>query len=827
MRKFNFYSIVALVGAMVLSVSSCTKDLEDDVDALKKEVAANKDAIKTLQDAISSGGVITKIDPVAGGFLITLSNGKTIDLKHGNDGAPGGNGSAGVDGVDGFAPVLGVDSEGYWTVITTKGGTATRIEDVNGDPVLAKGTNGSDAVVSVTDDGFLKIGDTVTAIGISSSVILNPNNGTALITMWDSVSKTTKQFTVPVIGEGGVVASLRTPLSEGFVLTVVQGKAGATFVDGPFAGAITKDDVLINGVLPVIVNPSNANVLPVNFSLENAKGETLDVQFTKAVKGYDGLLDKTKAATAVNGITTLTVAASSTNKEIIASTSNLALKYAFAGESAIYSTYDYTVKTGAPTDLTTTSDATAVKKIGTPIVFNGKTTEGALYQIDPADIYKQKITLHSESQEYASYFDFGADGNTVTSKKDAKALVGKSVKFVYSILDYNGACKGYTAGKYTEASATVVTVVFYDSNLQPDYSLLPITHALSSTAKTSTSELSTLFSSLGTDNAAYWKANAKTFTYKYFEKDEKGEWVATTDILNARLLKADGKTATTTASEAAKLEVTIDETKALPTNTYKVEMSYVDGSLPLGKETFVINTEVKVTNPKVILYKKTALFNGDKLTIYGDAQGTPLTNSYLLTNAYNKVTDVALTFAEIGEDDVLTPIASDKVMIPTSAMNNPINVKVTGTLFGNVKNTVSENIVVTPKSSIATGSMTVAKDKLKLTYDKTLTGAAAKVELSKLLTMYDAETNLVNFLVVTGFDSRLKPVSIVAEGSNKDLILITPDTNTGEQTVTIVYTTQNIPSEITIPIRVTLTDKYDQTYEEVINFKIEPKKATV
>lgn len=822
MRKINFYSIIALVGAMVLSMSSCTKDLEDDVDALKKEVAANKDAIKSLQDAINNGSLITKVEPVTGGFKITFSG--NVDPITVTNGIPGDAGSDGIQGETGFAPVLGIDAEGFWTVVKTLGGTAEKILGADGLPVKAKGTDGSDAVVSVTKDGFLKIGETVTTIGNTSSVILNKVNGTALISMWNSETKEMEQFTVPLVGEGGVVASLRTPLSAGFALTLVQGTAAATLVDGPFAGEITKDDVLISGVLPVIVNPSNAAMLPANFSLENAKGEAFDVKFTKAVKGYDGKLASTKAATDVNGITALTV---SSNKKTIIAATNLALKYATAGENAVYSTYDYNVTIDAPTDLTTTADASSVKKIGTPITFNGETAKGALYQIAPANIYKQKIALHSESAKYASYFDFGADGNTVTSKTDAasvSALSGAAVKFVYSILDYNGACKGYTAGKYTEASALVVTVVFYDSKFQSEYSLLPITHALSSTAKTSTVELSTLFTSLGTDGAAYWKANANTFSYKYFVKDEKGEWAVTTDIKDARLLKVDGKTATTVAAEAAKLEVTIDEAKALPTNTYKVEMSYVDGSTPTGKETFTINTEVKVTNPTTILDRKTAIFEGNKLDIYGDTQDTPGTNSYLLTNAYNNVTGVVIGFEEIDEKGGLTAIKDSKVMMPTSSINNPINVKVTGTLFGNAKNIVAENIVVTPRSSIATGNLTINKGaKLELIYDQTLTGDKAKVDLSKVLTMVDAETKSVVFLG-DPLDTRLKTVTCVAEGSNKDLIKITE--TSGEQTVTIVYTSQSIPAAVTITIKITLTDQYDQVITKTIDFEIKPK-ATV
>lgn len=50
-------------------------------------------------------------------------------------------GDKGEKGETGFAPVLGVDAAGYWTIITSEGGTATRLKDINNNDVLAKVTD--------------------------------------------------------------------------------------------------------------------------------------------------------------------------------------------------------------------------------------------------------------------------------------------------------------------------------------------------------------------------------------------------------------------------------------------------------------------------------------------------------------------------------------------------------------------------------------------------------------------------------------------------------------------------------------------------------------
>lgn len=122
MKKVKLSCMLAFIGAVMLSVTSCTNtDYGDDIAQLKNDVAE-------LTNAIKSGKVVTSVTPIPGGNKLTFGDGTSIDIL---------NGTNGTAGTNAFAPVLGVDTEGFWTIITTEGGTATRVKDANNKDVRA------------------------------------------------------------------------------------------------------------------------------------------------------------------------------------------------------------------------------------------------------------------------------------------------------------------------------------------------------------------------------------------------------------------------------------------------------------------------------------------------------------------------------------------------------------------------------------------------------------------------------------------------------------------------------------------------------------------
>ncbi|MDE7152246.1 MAG: DUF4988 domain-containing protein [Candidatus Amulumruptor sp.] len=87
MRKaFLKASILAAFGvAMSASFTSC-KDYDDDINNLQTQVDAIKNDLKTIQDMVSQGAVITSVTQNANGVEITLSNNKTFNITNGKDG---------------------------------------------------------------------------------------------------------------------------------------------------------------------------------------------------------------------------------------------------------------------------------------------------------------------------------------------------------------------------------------------------------------------------------------------------------------------------------------------------------------------------------------------------------------------------------------------------------------------------------------------------------------------------------------------------------------------------------------------------------------------
>lgn len=138
------------------AIIGCTDldDVNDRIDAIEVEIDGLKTSIKALQDAYASGKLISSVDALttsgAGGWKITFSDGTSIDLENGSDGANGTDGKDGIDGKngsdgkDGQTPFLKVDHDGNWIVSFDGGKTFSPILDADGNPMRAIGTDGKD-----------------------------------------------------------------------------------------------------------------------------------------------------------------------------------------------------------------------------------------------------------------------------------------------------------------------------------------------------------------------------------------------------------------------------------------------------------------------------------------------------------------------------------------------------------------------------------------------------------------------------------------------------------------------------------------------------------
>ena len=104
--KKKFYGAL-LVGSLFLAggMVSCS-DYDDDINSLNERVDALEKTVADLKKAIEAGAVITNVQSTENGVTVTLSDGKTFEVK---------NGAKGEDGADGSViEIKTVDGVDYW-----------------------------------------------------------------------------------------------------------------------------------------------------------------------------------------------------------------------------------------------------------------------------------------------------------------------------------------------------------------------------------------------------------------------------------------------------------------------------------------------------------------------------------------------------------------------------------------------------------------------------------------------------------------------------------------------------------------------------------------
>lgn len=252
-KTFRLLSVL-LLGATVWSCSyddsalwDKVNDLDGRVQTLETTVKGMNTSITSLKgivDALNGGKVITKTESTADGYVLTLSDGSTLTLKNGKDGkdAPVIGVKADTDGVyywtittdgkteflkdaeggklkvSGTTPVMGVDSEGYWTVDTGNG--VQRILS-DGKPVKAQGQDGDSFIKSVTIIGkkvvFTLMDGGVLEMELSSMRILTFEDG-AGSSYWASLIDDSQSNGKLLYGESGAGSTFYSWIDEGNTL---------------------------------------------------------------------------------------------------------------------------------------------------------------------------------------------------------------------------------------------------------------------------------------------------------------------------------------------------------------------------------------------------------------------------------------------------------------------------------------------------------------------------------------------------------------------------------------------------------------------------------
>ena len=126
---------------MIFGSCNDTSDIDNRLDVMEQQVKNLQEAVDVLEMAYNNSLAINSIEPLlttsAGGWVITFSNGKTIEI---------------VNGTKEYAPYLLVDQDGFWCVSYDGGVGFTRIMDRDGNYIKAKSDGGEGVIVKVATD---------------------------------------------------------------------------------------------------------------------------------------------------------------------------------------------------------------------------------------------------------------------------------------------------------------------------------------------------------------------------------------------------------------------------------------------------------------------------------------------------------------------------------------------------------------------------------------------------------------------------------------------------------------------------------------------------
>lgn len=188
MKLKNLWMLMLLTVGM----TSCKYDdseLKDDVRKLEERISAMENTVKQMNaDIVSIQGIVSsleknvyveKVEERADGYTLHFTDGTSVSISNGKDGADGSNGQSvpvvgiaqkdgvyywtlttdgttswltdadgnplrvtGAEGTSGITPQLQIDSKGYWTVSYDNGKTFSQVLNADGDPVSALGEKG-------------------------------------------------------------------------------------------------------------------------------------------------------------------------------------------------------------------------------------------------------------------------------------------------------------------------------------------------------------------------------------------------------------------------------------------------------------------------------------------------------------------------------------------------------------------------------------------------------------------------------------------------------------------------------------------------------------
>jgi len=856
--------------ALVLSLGSCQKDYSDDIDQLKADVAANKLAITSLQQAISAGKLITSVTSNTTGYLIKFSDNTTIQVNNGTNGTPGATGPTGPTGptgATGFTPVIGIDAQGYWTVIASNGGTATRIKDANGNYILAKIDNNN---VS-SANGYLTVNGVATTVAIPT-IVFDSVNHVLVITIWDS--GVAHSYNVGLASDfvlGNDIISLLSPIgttkaiirfgavpATAAAYTALYGSALSSAAQS-WSGVTYGSLLRSSGKLPVIVNPADASISGYTFEVIKQDGSNYVIQPSSVEQGYTGAFAQ-YVSSGTNGLYTLnftptaTVAAAN-----IGETNELAIR-ATKGSRKVFSGYQYSIKVqqDVNTDFSPNAD------YGNPVYIPIGTTKSLLdyynrtnvtpvRKLAATDFFKSEAIIGSGNTDVEPYITHtGASVTTSTTTATVSNLNNKIIPYTIKTMDW--------LGKYSE---NAINITFYSALNDAINAISVGTFTLTAAASPAdqvTVMLTSMFTQLDAlGKTELWRNNATNLEVKLVY----GTPAVNIPGVTYEFLDANGNVISDVAGtwgpmlttpskiqDVRKIRFTFDETAAIPGN-YTGVLQFTDRRSYATGSTFTVGLPFTIVNPDVstllstMAQKVPNLWNGNTLTVYGTGaapiQGNTTQWFYNINNAYVNLGTVAAPVSPVvGVNNwgfefvpatgltnpltsVLTTKTNEKFSITTANVYKNFTLDLYYYYFGNPNNKFKiERINVTSKSEVKEGvveSYVTTPPQVPAILQITngdLTSAPLKVS-----DYYRAKDYLGVDLKVFGVtrDSRIADVQLTNTSANSGLVNLQAVGNDWTVQATNTVAELQVPY-VDVPLTLTITDLLGQKLVGTVTVRV-------
>lgn len=827
--KFKFFGIVALISVASFTVQSCAKDFSEDIDALKAQIAAAQASITSLQSAINAGKLVKTVTTVTNGYTITFSDNTSITITNGATGATGATGSTGATGATGFTPIIGIDAQGYWTVIASQGAAATRIL-VGGNPVLAKVTAQN---LTLGTDNYLYI-DGVKTTCYVPNIAYNATTRRLMVWVKDPTTGVATLYEVPLASDVVLVSDiigLVPPVSAPSVLLnyglVVASTPAQTSAEWTWSGLTLGQLLYGTAKVPVIVNPANATVAGYTFEIITTSGDPIAIQGTLSA-GWTGSF--TQIPSGDNGLYTLTLNPTAANI-----TSYLAASYQTGGLAtqlairatkdtrSIISGYQYTVKVQNATQKVLPAATT------NPLYVQIPSTKDLLTNftgVVAADFYKLGTVINSSDANVTSLI------SSSTSSSSISVVQGGTSEDINSYRNANVTLKAADfTGKHSAQSFDVKFYTPLTLATVPSYSTSYVIGG-SNPAKIN---LASLFTALdGERKLELWRARATGLTTSTLPAG-----------ITATFYKADGTTTTTSIADVQYVAFTFTNATVVPTTGTTVYVQFTDSRPEVsGLYTpFKVPVSVVVSNPTTLpsvianiqaAHIPTPLWSGQMITLYGNANNHV---DYTMTDAYIAGTFPISNYTYAFKEGTTT-LSSNVFPYTAAKVNVNTDVKLYVYPYGNTNNPqLVETVQVKLLSEIQQGTVVATQTAGVDNFITVTHGSTAWTYFNTVYSLKDYLANTINAFNSTNPDVRLAAnpngISVAASGTNAGLIDIENNEYTsGWPFFTTTYYGWRVRSHfayddpiltvasVDVPVTITITDDYGKTLVKTVFVRV-------